>query len=159
MPTDSRSADAAVIALRAHHLVCMLTYIGKGYTPGFVSNYDRIVAAVDGGCVIRIVEGPDDICEPLARDENAHCHRCSVDWRDRQAATALSDLLGRDFNPGASIGLDDEDVRQMRQAFQHGKLRAPCTGCQWNALCTGVAAAGFKDARIKPSAVPPEACS
>ena len=31
------------VRLRAHHLLCMLTYVGKGYTAAFTANYDRIV--------------------------------------------------------------------------------------------------------------------
>ena len=30
------------IKLRAHHLLCLLTYVGKGYSPAFTANYDRV---------------------------------------------------------------------------------------------------------------------
>ena len=30
------------LALRAHHLLCMLTYAGRGYSPDFVRNFDHM---------------------------------------------------------------------------------------------------------------------
>ncbi len=44
------SGSAAVtVRLRAHHLLCLLTYVGKGYTPAFTANYDAVVARLDAG--------------------------------------------------------------------------------------------------------------
>jgi len=37
------------IRLRAHHLLCILTYVGKGYTPGFTVNYDRVARRMSDG--------------------------------------------------------------------------------------------------------------
>ena len=40
----------------------MLTYMGKGYTSGFVENYDRVGARLNAGEEdIELVDGPDDI--------------------------------------------------------------------------------------------------
>jgi hypothetical protein len=41
----------SIIELRGHHLLCILTYMGKGYTPAFVENYDAIVAQINRGDV------------------------------------------------------------------------------------------------------------
>ncbi len=57
------------VRLRAHHLLCMLTYVGKGYSPAFVENYEVIAARLSAGEEIELVAGPDDICGPLTADQ------------------------------------------------------------------------------------------
>ena len=75
------------VRLRAHHLLCMLTYVGNGYSPAFVENYEVIAARLSAGEEIELVAGPDDICVPLTADPDAHCHGASVIERDRAAAS------------------------------------------------------------------------
>ena len=76
------------LALRAHHLLCMLTYAGRGYSPDFVRNFDHITARLAAGAPITLVHGPDAICAPLCcgpDGNNAHCHQASAQARDAQA--------------------------------------------------------------------------
>ena len=47
------------VRLRAHHLLCMLTYVGKGYSPAFVENYEAIAARLSAGEEIEMVAGPE----------------------------------------------------------------------------------------------------
>ncbi|WP_292282104.1 DUF1284 domain-containing protein, partial [Mesorhizobium sp.] len=61
------------VRLRAHHLLCLLTYVGKGYSPAFTANYDVVVKRLAGGEDILIVSGPDDICAPLLSESEPHC--------------------------------------------------------------------------------------
>lgn len=136
------------IRLRAHHLLCMLTYVGKGYSPAFVANYDRIAGRLAGGEDILLVAGPDDICAPLTGDAECHCHRRSVVDRDAKAAEAISELLGRSLHPGSRIRLDAEMLALMRHAFAAGKIRQACRKCEWSELCSGVADGGFAGAKI-----------
>ncbi len=77
------------VRLRGHHLLCMLTYIGKGYSPAFVDNYDTIAERLSGGEDIEIIDGPDDICQPLLCTGDCHCFNESVVVRDRLALMRL----------------------------------------------------------------------
>ncbi|WP_150526685.1 DUF1284 domain-containing protein [Roseibium sediminis] len=137
------------LRLRPHHLLCVLTYLGKGYTPAFVANYERIVARLNDGETIEIVEGPDDICAPMLKEQDHHCHNDSVKLRDRQALDAvITELgLGRDVR---IIRLVSEDVAQLRQAFSNGALRAACQACEWSELCSGIARKNFRGCRFQP---------
>jgi len=54
-----------IVRLRAHHLLCILTFAGKGYSPAFVANMAGVVARIGAGEPIEVVAGPDDICAPL----------------------------------------------------------------------------------------------
>ena len=135
------------IRLRPHHLLCLQTYAGKGYTPAFTANYDLIAARLSQGEEIEIVEGPDDICTPLLTEPAPHCWRDSVTQRDQQAAANLQPLL--QANTGTTITLTAPLLEKMRASFRAGPLRPACTGCEWSELCTTIAERDFKGTRIQ----------
>lgn len=123
-----------------------MTYIGRGYTPAFTENYDRIVARLGAGESIELVEGPDDICGPLLGVTNAHCHNDSVRERDRLALMAVSARLGLDDLNGLS--LTRSTLAELRTAFRSGSTRAACAGCDWSNLCDSVAGQSFAGVRL-----------
>lgn len=135
------------IRLRPHHLLCLLTYVGKGYSPAFVANYDRIVARLDAGEPAELVEGPDDICAPML-DGGHHCLNDSVAIRDATARAALARLFGDGLAVGTMLRFSAGRLAAMRAAFADGTLRAVCTGCQWTGLCDAIAADGFRGTRL-----------
>lgn len=130
------------VRLRAHHLLCMLTFVGKGYSPAFVENYRQVARRLSAGETIEVVEGPDDICAPLL-DGDTHCREESVAARDRQAAEAVAALTGTAVEAGTLIVPDEALLERLRAAFGSGELRTACGGCEWSELCSRVAAHGF----------------
>jgi len=137
------------VRLRPHHLLCLLTYVGRGYTPAFTANFDAIASRLNSGEEVEIVHGLDEICAALAGEEEAHCGGDSVTERDRQAARDLSLLLDAPIAAGARFSLDAERLTHMRAAFAEGTVRAACTGCDWSDLCETVAGGGYGNARIE----------
>jgi hypothetical protein len=132
------------INLRPHHLLCMLTFKGMGYTPAFVANLEQVVRRLATGTeTIEIVAGPDDICTPLLCESDCHCHRASVLERDRLATQSIAALLSCPLEPGANLVLTHADLDQLRAAFAAGTIRQACTGCQWKPLCDAIAADNF----------------
>lgn len=140
-----------VIRLRPHHLLCMLTYIGKGYSPAFTANYDVIAGRLAKGERIVIVSGPDDICAPLLNEAEPHCWNESVKERDALAARDVGALLGVPIRDGATLALDAEILNRMRDAFSVKSIRPACTGCEWSGLCGTIAANGFEDVLVAAS--------
>lgn len=141
------------VRLRAHHLLCMLTYVGKGYSPAFTANYDRVAGRLLRGEVIELVEGPDEICAPLLAEEDApHCHKDSVKIRDNQARQGLARLLHRDLSPGETIRLDAGQLARLRAAFADSSVRNACVGCSWQELCDKVSGGGFQGAALSSKA-------
>ena len=134
------------IALRPHHLLCLLTYAGKGYTPAFTDNFDAITARLAAGEAIALVNGPDDICQPLLGEGDAHCRRDSVTLRDQRAAKDLSRLLGAPVETLDAL----PDLATLRAAFSSGAVRTACTGCQWFELCGDIAMDGYAQTRLQP---------
>lgn len=136
------------VRLRGHHLLCLLTYAGKGYSPAFTAGFTRIADRIAGGETVQIVDGPDDVCAPLLDDPQAHCMNASVTLRDVASARDVGDLLGRPIQTGDQLVLDREMISQMRAAFHQGKIRAACARCDWANLCSDIATAGYADTAI-----------
>ncbi|MEP9372983.1 DUF1284 domain-containing protein [Mesorhizobium sp. KR1-2] len=136
------------IRIRAHHLLCMLTYAGKGYSGAFTANYDKIVERLGGGEDLILVAGPDDICAPLLADKDEHCFGQSVVERDESAARAVETLLGRPVRPGERFSLNADWIAKMRHAFHAGETRQACIGCEWHDLCTAIADEGYQNTRL-----------
>lgn len=139
------------ISLRGHHLLCMLTYVGKGYSDGFIHNYDEIVARLSHGETIEVVRGTDDICTALCSDAGAHCHARSVLERDMRALKAISDALGYTVGIGSLIEPTASLIGKLRAAYAAGAMKEACFGCEWASLCAQVSNAGFEGARLCPS--------
>ncbi len=127
------------VRLRGHHLLCMLTYVGKGYSSAFVENYDRIAGRLSKGEDILLVDGPDDICAPLLCGSDCHCYEASVRERDRLAMEAVGNLLGQTLSTQNPFGLDAKRLALMRHAFAEGVLRDACERREWSNLCTRIA--------------------
>ncbi len=144
------------VRLRPHHLLCMLTYVGKGYTSGFVENYDRVAARLNTGEEdIELVDGPDDICVGLLCESHAHCFNEGVVQRDEVARLSVSTLLGETLEPGKRLRATPDFLTKMRLAFAAGDIRQACRGCQWIRLCDRIAASGFAGVKVgEPPARP-----
>lgn len=144
------------VPMRAHHLLCMLSYSGEGYSPAFVHGFNGIVQRLGAGEPTELVMGPDAICAPLCNDACAHCHNASVTQRDRLAADALAPWLGQALVPGTRVALSALRLAQLRAAFAQGDIRSACTGCPWEHLCTDIAQDGFAGTllHMEPDAAP-----
>lgn len=140
------------LRLRAHHLLCMLTYTGKGYGDAFVREFDAVVRRIGAGEAIELIAGPDDVCAPIAGDPAEHCHCASVTRRDHLAAAALAPLLGMPLEPGARLSLTAALLQRLRTAFAQGGIRGACADCPWSAMCTGVAASGYGASLLRMAA-------
>jgi len=131
------------VRLRAHHLLCMLTFVGEGYSPAFVANFTRIVDRIARGETIELVDGPDDVCAPLEADGDRHCEGATVRRRDRDARAALARYTGE-----PALQLTAADIAALRAQFATGTIRTACSGCEWSSLCTGIAASGYANVML-----------
>ena len=137
--------DGNAVRLRGHHLLCLLTYKGLVYSPEFVAGMTATAARLVAGATVEIVEGPDDICEPLCRaDEHPHCHEATVPERDRRALSLVSSLLDRPFNFGDRLAFDEELRARLRSAYRDGAFEAACALCEWQPLCRDIAADAYR---------------
>lgn len=133
-----------VTELRAHHLLCMLTYVGRGYSETFVRTMSEVVARIGGGERFRLVEGPDALCAALdpSSVDAEHCRAPRNLARDAVARERVERALGRPLERAAE--LSPADLFALRRAFaEGGAMRDSCVGCEWHRLCDDVSASGF----------------
>jgi len=139
------------VKLRVHHLLCMFTFIGEGYTPAFVSNFKEIAQEIrEGQTLAEIVQGPDDLCSPLLHEAVCHCHHPNVLLRDARAAADLSALLFSSISPGKELFLTEDVLQTLRRSFAEGKIRSACLDCQWKPLCDTVVENNFHGTLLLP---------
>jgi hypothetical protein len=145
-----------MIRLRPHHLLCMLTYAGRGYTPRFTSGMDDLIRRLGSGEEITVIDGPDDICAPWLGEVSCnpesrqpHCHEPRITGRDQRAAADISALLGQEITSGSRLRLDAELLQRLRQAFQAGGIRSGCQGCEWKDFCDALSAGDFTGCRLQ----------
>ncbi|WP_457586506.1 DUF1284 domain-containing protein [Ensifer canadensis] len=142
------------VRLRGHHLLCLLTLVGEGYTPSFTRNYVEIAKRLSAGESVTVVDGPDDICAPMLCDAGAHCRDESITRRDSLALASVSDILDRQIVPGSVLVLDADRLRRLRSAFAMGKAAAACAECEWAGLCNRVADGGFGEVLVRAAEDP-----
>ena len=136
-----------IVRLRAHHLLCILTFAGEGYSPAFVANLAGIVARIGAGEPVELVDGPDDICAPLEGTDDTHCHEPSVRRRDREALRQLAEA-DPPLSGARPLVMDRAAIAALREQFAAGTIRGACTGCPWFGLCTEIASAGYAVASL-----------
>lgn len=143
------------IRLRPHHLLCLLTYAGKGYSPAFTAGFTAIADRIAAGAAVRVTDGPDDVCRPMLDAPGHHCRQTSIAARDARAAAEVAALLGRPVRTGQILVLSPPVIARMRRAFAGGALRGACKGCGWSALCTDIAEGGYAGAALPAAALSP----
>lgn len=149
---------AALVQVRGHHLLCLLTYVGRGYTAAFVQAMDALARRVADGEPIQLCVGPDVLCASLQQQNvscQAHCHLARNAQRDRAALRAIAALLERPMQNSLAVCLTPVDIDIMRRRLSRldadrsvEGLRAACRQCEWLGLCRKVTATRFMHTRL-----------
>lgn len=143
-----------IIRLRGHHLLCMLTYIGEGYSPAFIENYNKIAGLLSQNTVIELIDGPDDICKPNLGTPVCHCHKRSIARRDKLAIKDIAELLDLPLEIGSRFTLTPSRITAMRKAYTANEIRQICEKCSWKPLCDQVSTEGrYQNVKLKAPAV------
>lgn len=123
--------DPRPVRLRPHHILCLRTFIGKGYDEAFVDNMYEVQDRIEErGAVIQLVKGCDDICVACPHRTDEACEfGASVDRKDTSVLSFL-DLIA-----GTSI-IASELGRMLEDRLQEiSDIRDVCSECDWNGLC------------------------
>jgi hypothetical protein len=140
------------IRLRAHHLLCLPTWAGKGYSPAFMVGFTAITTRIAAGEAVVLVEGPDDVCTPMLDDPGCHCRGDSVVRRDARAARDVGRCW--DAHGGwATAGAGSRHPRPDAPCLCGRRDPGACAGCDWFGLCRDIADDGFT-ATVLPAPQP-----
>ncbi|PWK15940.1 DUF1284 domain-containing protein [Tumebacillus permanentifrigoris] len=125
------------IALRGHHLLCLLGYRGMGYSDTYVDNmtgvYRTLLADPTTEC--EIVSGPDQLCQCFPADGEYHCEDRNVAERDALIVQRLGLQAGQVVSWA-------EILSRVAQSLQPDDLFQICSTCPW--LSYGVCQEGIQ---------------
>ena len=143
--------------LRGHHLLCILSYCGEGYTPDFIKNFDAIVDQINNGASLLLVSGVDSICAALHRDGSDTCDHAevcrthSVKSLDSIALKQVSHALKiPTLKAGDRLNLGRDEVTSLRVHFANGEIRRACKSCPWRDFCSQIATKKFSGVKLLP---------
>lgn len=115
------------ILFRPHHFLCTMNFKGKGYSPSFVRNYQKILNELQANPKqqITIVNTIDSICSACPKRQENRCENqknsISFDKRHEQA-------FG--FTPGKKITWEAA-LLQVQQQLSPSVFNSICEGCPW----------------------------
>jgi hypothetical protein len=136
---------------RPHHFMCTLGFQGKGYSPGFVDNFQAISDRLrgEGGdeVVLEVVGETDSICAACPHQDGPRCgsDETYIQTLDERHARALS------LKPGDYITWAAAKQR-IAIHVDETTFDAICAGCPWKEL--GICLDALRD--LSPNPVFPE---
>jgi hypothetical protein len=121
------------VRLRAHNLLCIQGFVGKGYSPEFVANMTRIVESLDSGTEVTVLDEPDALC---AACPNLADMGCTLGGGNAEPGIAAQDrevMRRLGLEAGATVQWG-EIVERIRSNIAPGDLDSICGTCPWLSL-------------------------
>lgn len=134
--------------LRAHHLLCALTFRSKGYGPDFGREFEEIVQQLIAGHSVKLTSHADSLC--LSGQNCGLCQTEESANRDALALAVVNQALDIDGSQ-TPFSLNTERLKTLRQGFFDQSLRQACHGCAWFTFCSSTASDNFRRARLQLS--------
>ena len=128
---SSQCTGTSELHLRPHHLLCLQTFVGRGYSEEFVEHMTLVKRQLTANPLtpITLVSGADDLC--------AHCPNC-VDGQCTSEKPALFDRLVEEKlwrnTLSKLIGIPES------LCITEDLIAACCPGCEWRGLCSSTLA-------------------
>jgi hypothetical protein len=139
------------IPIRAHSLLCLQGFRGRGYSDEFIREMSAIHAALaaDPDTPVRVLATPDRLC---AACPNLKAGGCTLGGPDHEAHMRAQDqdVLHRLWLAPGDVVPWHEVLRRIARSVRGDHLPAICTTCPW--LSLGWCAEGIEALRA-PAAV------
>ncbi|MHC4137114.1 MAG: DUF1284 domain-containing protein [Planctomycetota bacterium] len=130
--------------LRAHNLLCIQGFLGKGYDAAFVANMTRVVESLDDATPVTVVAAPDALCAacPWLQQSGCALHGEGTE----------TGIVHQDRDVSARLGIHDgetlpwaEIVARIARSVAPRDLDRICGACPW--LPLGQCQAGLRRLR------------
>lgn len=131
--------------LRPHHLLCLQSFVGHGYSPEFVQQMTAVKQqlSISPDSPIKIVSGPDMLC---CRCPNCSEDSCTSDKPEVFDQLVLNKLASAEIlqtNQGSALTMNNDHsigiglIRGIPEflTLSHALLAECCPGCEWRDLC------------------------
>lgn len=120
------------IAIRAHSLLCLQGFRGKGYSDGFVAEMTAVHGALvaDPDTPVRVLAGPDRLCRACP---NLGPRGCTLGGPDHEAHMAAQDreVLRRLWLTDGEVLPWGRILERIARSVDGADLPGLCTTCPW----------------------------
>ena len=115
-----------MLVLRAHHLLCIQGYEGKGYSLHFTENMDKVVNKLKHDMYIKVIARIDDICVACPHNlKNGFCkNEKKVFMFDSKVLNELNLIEGRTY-------LYKDILKNIKENLTYEKFVLICKSCGW----------------------------
>ncbi len=122
------------VAIRGHHLLCLLGFRGLGYSEEFVARMEEVAGKFrsDATVPITVLAGCDIICAACPHNKGNRCRK-KAGSESRVRAKDLAVLRRLGFTPGAEISVGSVWQR-IKERLTPGDIAKLCWRCQWRSL-------------------------
>ena len=116
--------------LRAHNLLCIQGFVGKGYSPEFVANMKSIVGGLGGTTEVTVVAEPDSLCSACPNLKQSGC-ALHGEGTEKGIVRQDKDVLARlGLADGATVTWG-EILARIRARVKPDDLDGICGTCPW----------------------------
>lgn len=131
---SSLHPNTSDLRLRPHHLLCLQTFVGRGYSEEFVEHMAVVKRQLTEipNTLITLVRGADDLCAHCPNCVEGQCTSENPALFDRLVEEKLARLDSSSNLPPVLNGIPD------RLYITDDTLSECCPGCEWTELCTEV---------------------
>jgi len=114
--------------IRAHHLLCIRNFKGKGYNKEFIHNFYFVLKKLPRE-KIKIVNSVDAICEKCPHNDDGVCKkRNDSERKTRRMDNRLIKI--------AKISLEKEYLySKLKDLVKNIKAKDFCKDCEWKDFC------------------------
>ncbi len=123
--------------IRPHHLLCVGSFQGKGYSPEFTAHMTAVIAMLQEQTAVTLICACDAICEACPNRCGEHC---DAEEKVQRYDRAVLQYCGLQENESLPWGMLQSIAKQ--HAVPH--LQEICAGCHWYAICAKAAAAKIR---------------
>jgi hypothetical protein len=119
------------LKIRGHHLLCLLGFRNRGYSPEFVAAMSQVAETFrsDSGAPIVLVTSCDVICASCPHNIDDECRKSpEAAKRIKDKDAAILRKLGFWAN---SRTTPEEAWAKVKEKFSPEDITAMCSSCQW----------------------------
>lgn len=122
------------VELRAHHLLCISSFRGRGYNDRFIHNLGKIIGDLksDPDRKVRVVASCDDICSACPHCES---NRCRKRPGSKKLVREMDDMVSEklEISRGDEKTIEELTAR-LRENITGADLSEICADCEWHAI-------------------------
>ena len=123
-----------IITLRTHHVICMQSFIGKGYSKEFTENFSNILQYLklnQNQKCINLVNYCDDICKYCPN--RLYNNQCKNEIFIKYLDNSYKSICNISYTTQYSL---NEINTIIKDNITINKFNKICSNCQWFGICS-----------------------